>query len=105
MHSWRPRRPSGRLKRRLFGFSFAPGAAWVVGSLAPATACLLLTFGILGARPGNAYPHGPVQVAVNWSNANLIVDDFADKQNRWSSVTFDSTNRSGFGSTTGSLRH
>lgn len=82
----------------------APGAAWFIGSLAPAAACLLLTFGVLGTRASSAYPHGAVAVAFNGSNATLIVDDFADKQNRWSSVTFDSTNRSGFGSTTGSFR-
>src|SRR5580658_10630904 len=105
LHSWRPRRPSARLKRHLFGFSFTPGAAWVAGSLAPAAACFLLTFGILGEHTANSYPHAPVMVAGNWSNATLVVDDFSDKQNHWSSVTFDSTNRSGLGSTTDSLRH
>jgi hypothetical protein len=73
--------------------------------LAPAAACLLLTFGVLQAHSGNPYPHGPVMVASNWSNATMVVDNFSDKQNHWSTVTFDSTNGSGFGSTNGSFRH
>ena len=107
LRSWQPRRPSARLKRRLFGFSFAPGAAWIIGSLAPAAACLLLTLGFFDAHqrdPTAAYP-APMLVASNLSNTAFALDGFANKQNHWSSVTFDSTNRSGLGSTTGSFRH
>ena len=105
LRSWHPRRPAARLKRRLFGISFAPGAAWALGTLAPAAACALLTLGIFDSP--SVVPGTPVHelVASNWTEAALVVDGFADKQNHWSSVTFDSTNHSGSGSIMGSLRH
>ena len=104
LRSWRPRRPSARLKRRLFGFSLSPGAAWIAGSLAPAVACALLTLGIWGSR--SAMPSGtplPGLMASNWNQAAFALDGFADKQNHWVLVTFDSTNRSGLGSTVSSF--
>jgi hypothetical protein len=104
LRSWRPRRPSARLKRRLFGMSLAPGAAWIVGSLAPAAACVLLTLGIFNSHNGLTYPPMREMVTTDWSNAAFVVDSFADKQNHWNSVTFDSTNRSGFGSSISSFR-
>ena len=106
LRSWQPRRPSGRLKRRLFGIPLIPRAGWIVGSLAPAAACLLMM--------GSLYKSQPMVSAVmplnglmagSWSNAAYVVDGFADKQNHWTCVTFDSTNRSGLGSNMGSLRH
>jgi hypothetical protein len=108
LRSWRPRRPSARLKRRLFGTSLAPGAAWIVGSLAPAAACVMLTLGFFNSHSGLSglsYPHAQEMVATDWSNAATVVDSFADKQNHWASVTFDSTNRSGFGFSISSFRH
>jgi hypothetical protein len=108
LRSWRPRRPSARLKRRLFGTSLAPGAAWIVGSLAPAAACVMLTLGFFNSHnslSGLSYPPVREMVATDWSNAATVVDSFADKQNHWASVTFDSTNRSGFGFSISSFRH
>jgi hypothetical protein len=105
LRSWQPRRPSARLKRRLFGLTLAPGAAWIVGALAPAAACMLLTLGIFGPRNSLRYPPAQEMVATDWSNAAFVVDSFADKQNHWASVTFDSTNRSGFGFSNSSFRH
>ena len=105
LRSWQPRRPSARLKRRLFGYSFTPGAAWIIGSLAPAAACLLLTLGLFNSRSG--IPGGtpvPMLIASNLSDTAFALDGFANKQNHWSSVTFDSTNRSGLGSTMDSFR-
>jgi hypothetical protein len=61
----------------------------------------MLTLGFFG--PPNGIPMAapsPVMVASNLSNASFELD----KQNHWSSVTFDSTNQSGLGSTTGSFR-
>ena len=45
LRSCQPRRPSAKLKRRLFAApaSLTPKAAWLLGTLAPATACLMLT--------------------------------------------------------------
>jgi hypothetical protein len=101
LRSWRPRRPSGRLKRRLFGISLLPRAGWIVGSLAPAAACLLMTFSIYNPRP---IVSGVMPPNLCWSNAASVVDSFADKQNHWECVTFDSTNRSISGSTIDSFR-
>ena len=105
LRSWQPRRPSARLKRRLFGFSFGRGAGWIVGSLVPAAACILLTFSFFGARNGVSGITPEALACSSWSNSAQVVDGFADKQNRWSFVTFDSTNRSGLGSTMDSFRH
>jgi hypothetical protein len=102
LRSWRPRHPSARLKRRLFGISLIPRAGWIVGSLAPAAACLLLTFSIYNPRP---IVSSAVPLNLCWSNAAWVVDGFADKQNHWACVTFDSTNRSISGSSMGSFRH
>ena len=76
-----------------------------MGSLVPAAACLLLTLGIFNSHSGISYPHASQMVATDWSNAAFVVDSFADKQNHWTSVTFDSTNRSGFGFSVSSFRH
>jgi hypothetical protein len=95
-----------RLRRRLFGFSFVRSAAWMVGSLAPAAACLLLTLVIFNSHNGvHVGTVRPMMLASNLNEAAFMLDGFADKQNHWSSVTFDSTNRSGSGSITGSFRH
>jgi hypothetical protein len=103
LRSLRPRRPSAALKRRIFGFSLMPRAAWFLGPLAPAVACALLTFGILGSRGGIPVSVGrPIIMA---SNVTAVADGFANKQNSWTLVTFDSTNHSGLGSVIDSLRH
>jgi hypothetical protein len=102
LRSWRPRRPSARLKRRLFGFRLTQGAAWIAGSLAPAAACALLTLSIWGPRSGMPVElPQPGIMASNWNQAAYVHDGFAEKQNHWVCVTFDSTNRSGLGSTMG----
>lgn len=105
LRSWQPRRPSARLKRRLFGIPLVPRAGWIVGSLAPAAACLLITVSIYNPhRISTVVPLNDF-IAGSWSNAAYVVDGYADKQNHWASVTFDSTNRNGSGSTMGSFRH
>lgn len=107
LRSWRPRRPSARLKRRLFGPSLAPGAAWFAGSLAPAAACALLTLCVFNSRSGGSVgaSGGGLTIASNWSGAaSVYMDGFASKQNHWSLVTSDWTNRGSFGSNTVSFR-
>jgi hypothetical protein len=105
LRSLRPRRPSSALKRRIFGFSLMPRAAWFLGPLAPAVACALLTFGVWGSR--GVLPvasHGTILLASNINNT-AVADGFANKQNSWTLVTFNSTNHSGLGSVIDSLRH
>ncbi len=101
LRSCQPRRPSAKLKRRLFAApaSLMPRAAWLLGSLAPATACLLLTFSAFNpGNAGNLLPREPV-IAMIMSNQNYAAyasDNFRGTENRLSSVTFDWTNHSGF---------
>ena len=98
LRSWRPRRPSATLERRLFG---APALgthklAWWLGSLVPATACLLLTLSIFNpGNPGHSRVHDPM-IAMILSNQNYAAyasDNFRAAQNNLSGVTFEWTNR------------
>jgi hypothetical protein len=66
---------------------------------------MLLTFTFLGSHSGVSNGEPNELACSSWSNAAQVVDGFADKQNHWSCVTFDSTNRSGLGSTIDSFRH
>jgi hypothetical protein len=101
LRSCQPRRPSARLKRRLFAapFSFMPKAAWLLGTLAPATACLLLTFSAFNAdNTGNLLRREPITAMImsNQNYAAYASDNYRGTENRLSSVTFDWTNHSGF---------
>lgn len=106
LRSWRPRRPSAALRRHLFGAALAPRAAWFLGPLAPAAMCALLTIGIWGSH--SVLPAGsqlPGVLASNLNETAFTQDGFANKENSWSLVTFNSTNRSGLGSIMGPFRH
>jgi len=97
LRSWRPRRPSAKLERRLFGAParLLPKAAWLLGSLAPATACLLLTLSMFNpGNSGHSLRHEPL-VAMILSNQNYAAyasDNFRGAQNNLAAVTFDWTN-------------
>lgn len=102
LRSWRPRRPSTGLKRRLFVTPVyrMPQMAWLVGWLVPATGCVLLTFLMFdsgNAIPGRSAHRNPMGVTM-LSNQSLLVstpETTWKGQNELSSVTFDWTNRSG----------
>jgi hypothetical protein len=101
LRSCQPRRPSDKLKRRLFAApaDFMPRAAWLIGSLAPATACVLLTFLALNPEnPHEFFRHEPLTAMIlsNQSYAAYASDNFKATENRLFSVTFDWTNHSGF---------
>ncbi len=98
LRSWRPRRPSAKLERRLFG---APArltqkTAWLLGSLAPAIACLLITLSVFNpGNPGHSTRHEPL-IAMILSNQNYAAyasDNFREAQNNLAAVTFEWTNR------------
>ena len=99
MRSWRPRRPSAGLKRRIFaGQSGTPTLAAFAGWLAPATTCALLT--LLFFISGNGFPAGSgsrgTMAAMLLSNQNYAAyaaGGSQSVQNRLSNVTFDWTNR------------
>jgi len=101
LRSWRPRRPSAGLERRLFGgrTRLVPKLTWLLGSLAPAVACALLTF-LAVSRENSGGPLQPVtMIAMHSSNEGCAESDLAGLrkgENNWSVVTFDWTNRSGF---------
>jgi hypothetical protein len=102
LRSLRPRRPSAGLKRRIFRTPVAglPGATWLLGWLAPATACVLLACSVLNSGTGvsnGASQHGPL-LAMSLSNlsyAPYAPANYRSGQNDLTSVTFDWTNRSG----------
>ena len=102
LRSCQPRRPSARLKRRLFAApaSLMPkGAAWLLGTLAPAMACLLLTFSAFNpANTGNLLRRETLTAMIlsNQNYAAYASDNFRGTENRLSSVTFDWTNHSDF---------
>jgi hypothetical protein len=106
LRSWQPRRPSARLKHRLFGISLAPRASWFIGPLAPAVVCAVLTMAVCSSRNGlPVVTHLPGPLLASNVDDSAFMDGFANKQNCWSSVTFDSTNHSGLGSIMDSFRH
>ena len=101
LRSCQPRRPSAKLKRRLFAApaSLMPKVAWLLGSLAPATACVLLTFSAFNPENARDLLHRETMTAMILSNQNYAAyasDNFKGTENRLSSVTFDWTNHSGF---------
>jgi hypothetical protein len=73
-----------------------PEAAWLLGSLAPATACLLLTLSMFNSgNTSHSSRHEPL-VAIILSNQNYAAyasDNFREAQNNLAAVTFDWTNR------------
>lgn len=100
LRSWKLRRPSARLERRLFpaGTSARPAAPSLMHWLAPATACLL--FATLALNPrGSALPDGQPLMAIilsNQSYAAYLPGSFRQEQNRWD--TFEWTNHGHSGS-------
>jgi hypothetical protein len=101
LRSWQPRRPQTRLKRRLFAapISFMPKVAWLVGSLAPITACVLFSFSVFNSENTGILSRLEPMSAMVLSNQNYAAyasDNFREYQNGLSSVTFDWTNHGGF---------
>jgi hypothetical protein len=72
-----------------------PKAAWWFGSLAPATACLLLTLAIFNhGNPAISLRNEPMATMIlsNQSYAAYAADNFRVAQNNLSAVTFEWTN-------------
>jgi hypothetical protein len=102
LRSWQPRRPSPRLKRKLFG-SASPGEAAGISFrwLAPAVACLFLALTIVNQEPGlsaSSVRHQPLMgmVSSDLSYTNLLPEDRPAGRNGVSPASFEWTNRSGF---------
>src|SRR5689334_3971853 len=108
LRSWAPRRPSAKLRARLFARPVTPTPprpAFTIGWLAPAGACLLLAFVILGQRSGAALrpvAKGSPLVAMilsNQSYAAYLPGSFAHGQNVPPRDSFEWTNGSSSTST------
>jgi hypothetical protein len=101
LNSWQPRPPSARLRRKIFSAQpLATSAAWFWRGLAPATACLLLTF--LAFNPGGNFPADSLnrKLATTMIMSNQSCAAYAsgaqEEQNHLAAVTFDWTNHGGF---------
>jgi hypothetical protein len=102
LRSWRPRRPSPRLKRKLFGAP-DPGESGGLSLrwLAPAVACLFLALTIVNQESSLSASSSRYQplmgmVSSNLSYTNLLPGDRPTERNRVSPASFEWTNRSGF---------
>jgi hypothetical protein len=102
LRSWQPRRPSGRIKRRLFA---SASSGEVTGLslrwLAPAAACLMLALSIASQQPGfsaSSETHQAMMglVSNNLSYTNLLPENDNGGHNRISSTSFEWTNLSDF---------
>jgi hypothetical protein len=101
LRSWRPRRPAAGLKRRIFGgpARIFSKTTWILGSLAPAVACALITFSIINRENSG----GPLRdesttamLSSNAGDAKSELASFRKGENSWSAVTFDWTNHGSF---------
>ena len=89
LHSWKPRRPSARLERRIFGESgITPGARALMRVLIPAAACVILTLAMLNQpdRSGVSVAAGQGAIMAmslsNQSYAAYLPGSFACEANR-----------------------
>ncbi len=102
--SWEPRRPSARIKRRLFpkparAEELTRALAW----FAPVAACLMLA--LAAVRQNNVIPAGTprpeplfAMILSNQSGAGFLADSGAQSENRVMRASFDWTNRGNSGS-------
>jgi hypothetical protein len=101
LRSWQPRRPSPRLKRKLFGSKDRrETAALALGWLVPAAACLFLALTIVNQEPAlsaGSARHEPLLgvISSNLSSTNLLPEDRGTERNRVSPTSFEWTNLSG----------
>jgi hypothetical protein len=105
LRSWVPRRPSARLKKRLFPAPASPSApAGSFSWLAPATACLLVAVVVLGQRdwssnsPGASHRSALVATVLsNQSSAAYLSGGFWRSRNQLASFAWTNGSRSNKG--------
>jgi len=96
LRSWRPRRPSARLERELFGQpTSGHSSKWLWSSLIPATACAILTLLASGNNPmDNLGRQGLVSASMsNCDSAAYVSGNLPEVQNHLAGISFDCTNR------------
>ena len=100
LRSWQPRRPSPRIKRRLFPSASSGEATGLsLRWLAPATACLMLALTIASQQPGlsvTSTRHEAMMglISSNLSYTNILPGNDTPGHNRISSTSFEWTNLS-----------
>jgi len=103
LRSWRPRRPSAGLKERIFDVPLVNPhrTAWLLGWLAPATACAMVVLSVVNSGSGisGSISRDNPMVAVMMSNQDYAAYASRSGENNPSAATFDWTNRSGSPST------
>ena len=100
LRSWRPRRPSAGLKRRIMQFAGeaqAPSTRWLWSCVAPTMACALLTLMAFNRNDDGLgqKPHVGL-IFSGQSNVAQTSDGAQTAENHLAAVTFDWTNRSVF---------
>lgn len=99
LRSWQPRRPSPRLKHRLFPSSSRESAGQYLRWIAPAAACLFLVLTIVNQEPslsGAAHRDQMMGlISSNLSSTNLLPDSRPSARNNVSPASFEWTNLSG----------
>jgi hypothetical protein len=101
LHSWQPRRPSARIKRRLFpSASSGEVTGLSLRWLAPATACLMLALTMASQQPGLSSSSARKQAIMGLISSNLSYTNFLPENensghNRISTTSFEWTNLSG----------
>ncbi len=96
--SWRPRRASAALKRRILRLTGAdelPTVRWLWSCLAPTMACTLLTLMALDREGAGLPSQLPVALILsNQDNATFATGGAQTRQNHLAAVTFGWTNGS-----------
>ena len=100
LRSWRPRRLSAGLKRRIMRFAGevdVPTARWLWSCVAPTMACALLTLMAFNQDSGGLGQKTAMALILsNQNNAAYATGGAQTPENHLAAVTFDWTNRSDF---------
>lgn len=102
LRSWQPRRPSPRIKRKLFrSAKTEDSSGFSLSWLAPAAACLLLALTIVNQEPtlsaAAAHRYQPMLgvISSNLNYTGVIAGNRANARNGISPTSFEWTNLSG----------
>lgn len=100
--SWRPRQPSGALRRRILqltGEDELPTARWLWSGLAPTMVCVLLTVMAFSHDTAGLGAKTPIGLILsNQDNAAFAAGGGQTGQNHLATVSFYSTNHNDLGS-------
>jgi hypothetical protein len=101
LRSWRPRRPSAKIKRRLFPTASAREAASLsLRWLAPAAACLVMALTVASHDPGFSANSGREAmmglISSNLNYTNILPGTGTEGRNGIIPASFEWTNLSGF---------